>query len=326
MKTYRCPVCKKPLSKREYEQALGILGEREKHLHHEREMLQKRFQRERGSLLRAIRLARAEAKKARREGAEAERSRVNRLLAGKSEEIRRLKERVEQLKRGSTPQTEGLELETTLAARLRREFPEDEIRHEGRSGDVLHVVTVNRRPAGRIIYECKRTPNIPSQHISQALQAKRSRDADYAVLVTTGRRRGFNGFEQIKGVIVVAPAAVLPVSSLLRSTLIEIARAKITKAKRAAVAQRLLDFVTSAQFRNPIEEVVHLVDDLRRMVIGEFKEHRRTWKRRWEHYEKIRWDTSQIQKNLQLVLQGREPAPAIVHPKLNPLQLPASTG
>lgn len=36
MKTYRCPVCKKPLTKGEYEQALGILGEREMHLRHER--------------------------------------------------------------------------------------------------------------------------------------------------------------------------------------------------------------------------------------------------------------------------------------------------
>jgi hypothetical protein len=63
MKTYRCPVCKKPLSKREYEQALGILGEREKHLHHERDMLRNRFQRERDSLLRAIRLARPKPKR-----------------------------------------------------------------------------------------------------------------------------------------------------------------------------------------------------------------------------------------------------------------------
>jgi hypothetical protein len=39
VKTYRWPVCKKPLTRDEFEAALGILGEREKHFKHEEGVL-----------------------------------------------------------------------------------------------------------------------------------------------------------------------------------------------------------------------------------------------------------------------------------------------
>ncbi|MCL5744339.1 MAG: DUF2130 domain-containing protein, partial [Acidobacteria bacterium] len=229
MKSHRCPVCKKVLSREEYEQALGILGEREKHFHEEANALQSRFQHDKEKLNQALQEAKTSAQKARQEGIEAERSRTARLLAGKAEEVRRLKERIEQLKRGATPQTQGLEFEVTLVSRLRREFPEDDIQHKGKHGDVLQLVMSNAKCAGRIIYECKRTPNVPAEHVKQCFQAKQDRNADYGVLVTTGRRRGYNGLAQTDGIIVVAPAAVLQIVSLLRATLIEMARARTRK-------------------------------------------------------------------------------------------------
>jgi len=42
MRTYRCPVCKKPLTKEEYEKALRIHRAREEHLSHLEEDLRKR--------------------------------------------------------------------------------------------------------------------------------------------------------------------------------------------------------------------------------------------------------------------------------------------
>lgn len=313
MKTYYCPVCKKPLTKKEYEQALGILGEREKHFEHVKSELQKK-----------LREAQANEKKAKDEGIKAERRRTQRLLAGKDKQIQTLKERMDQLKKGSTPQTEGLEFEDELAARLKREFPEDDIRHKGKGGDVLHIVMFNKKHAGSIIYECKRTPRIQSQHIQQAYLAKQSREAEFAVLVTTGQRKGFSGFAEINGVLLVSPLGTIPLASLLRQHLIEMLRAKISREKRAIIAQQLMQYITSPQFKNPIEEVVQLTSTLQVMIQEEAKEHFQTWNKRWMHYQKIHWDSSQIQNNLQLVLHGKEPK-ALIHPKVPPLQLPSSS-
>jgi len=315
MPKYRCPVCNKPLTKKEYEQALGILGERERHLREEKSELEKK-----------VRAANAKARKAKKEGTQEgvvkERKRTQRLLQGRDKQIQTLKERIDQLKKGSTPQTEGLEFEDKLAVRLRKEFPQDDIQHKGRAGDVLHIVMFDKKPAGTIIYECKRTPRILKQHVQQARLARKSREADFAVLVTTGEKKGYSGLAQMDGVLVVSPLGAIPLASLLRIHLIEMLRAKIAKEERAVIARRLMQYIASPQFKNPIEEVVQLTSELQEMVKKEAKDHFRTWKKRWNHYQTICWDSSLVQENIQLVLHGKQPK-AITHPKRAPIELPA---
>ena len=57
--------------------------------------------------------------------------RSERLVAGQQKTIAKLQDRIRQIEKGTTPQTEGLEFEATLCNRLRREFPDDIVRHEG---------------------------------------------------------------------------------------------------------------------------------------------------------------------------------------------------
>ncbi len=313
MNNYQCPVCKKPLTKREYEKALGILSERDKHFEHQISDYRKK-----------LREAQAREKKARDEGIKTERSRTQRLLAGKDRQIQTLKERVDQLKKGSTPQTEGLEFEEKLAARLKREFREDDVLLTRRGGDILHTVKFEKKVCGIIIYECKRAPKIKPEHIRQAYAAKQSREANFAVLVTTGQKKGFAGLAEANGVLIVSPLGTIPLASLLRGHLIEMMRAKISKQKRAIIAQNLIKYITSPQFKNPIEEVIERASELQEMVKEEYNDHIRVWKRRLTHYRTIEWDTSQIQDNLQLVLHGKEPKP-VGRPKAALLPLPAST-
>ncbi|GIW39493.1 MAG: hypothetical protein KatS3mg076_0070 [Candidatus Binatia bacterium] len=311
MPTYKCPVCGKPLTKAEYERALKIHQAREKHLREQEERLKERER----ELLRRIQAARREAQ-------EKERKRAERLMAGWKTKVKTLEERIRQLEKGTTPQTEGLEFEETLAQRLAREFRHDSIERKGKNGDVLHFVRFENTTAGIIIYECKRTPKILAQHVRQAYKAKQLRQADFAVLVTTGQKKGFSGLAQMNGVLVVSPLGAIPLASLLREHLIEMTRARITKEKRAAIAQRLMEYITSPQFKNPIEEVIQATSELQEMIQEEARQHVRIWQKRWDNYQKIRWDSTHIRDNLQLVIHGKEPRP-IGAPKAPPLQLPA---
>jgi hypothetical protein len=314
MKTFRCPVCKKPLTKKEYEEALGIWQERQEHFEHEQNKLKKE-----------LRLAQVAMKRAKREGEETAQKRVERQLRGKNEQIEKLKRTVRQLQKGTTPQTEGLEWEAKLAARLKREFPGDDIQPKGQQGDVLHIVKLNQRSAGAIIYECKRTIRINDEYIAQARIARKSREADFAVLVTTGRKRGFSGFMQADGVFIVSPLGVVSLAGLLRQHLIEMLKLEISKEERAIIAQRLVGYIASPQFKNPLEEVVRRATGLQEMLRREVRGHFGLWKRRWEHYQVIQWDGTRIQQNLQLVMHGQEPKP-IDRPRAAPLQLPMPQG
>lgn len=313
MPTYKCPVCGKPLTKAEYERALKI-HEQDERRRHELEDQVKQLRREQPKRI----------EEAKRQARQQEKKRAELLMAGWKTKVKTLEERIHQLEKGSTPQTEGLEFEEKLTARLKREFPEDDIQHKGKGGDVLQTVRFENQNAGVIIYECKTTPKIPTQHIRQAYLAKQSREADFAVLVTTGKKKGFSGLAQQDGVLIVSPLGVVPLAALLRGHLIEMMRAKITHEKRAVIAQRLMKYITSPQFKNPIEEVIQLTSELQNMIEDEAREHFKIWQKRWDHYQTIHWDSTMINGNLQLVLHGKEPKP-IVHPKAPPLQLPEPT-
>lgn len=210
-----------------------------------------------------------------------------------------------------------------MTKRLAQEFPGDDIQRKGHGGDLLHFVKDSGQIAGVIIYECKRTPTIKHSHVRQASRAKQSRHADFAVLVTTGTKKGFGGLTEVDGVLVVAHQAVLSLADLLRTHLVEMLRAGIEKDKRAKIASQLQHFIKSPDFKNPIEELVNIADDLEDGVKKEFQWHIKDWERRVLAYRRIKWDGSAIQENLRRVLHGGKPK-RLDQPKV-PLLLPVST-
>lgn len=312
--TYECPVCHKPLTKAEFEKALEIHTAKEKHLHDLEKSLWNRERR----LKEDVAHAKQQGEKA---GESKEKRRAERLMAGQKRTIQKLQERVGQLEKGTTPQTEGLEFEEKLLGRLKNEFPSDNIQRKGKLvGDIVQVVRFEGKDAGKIIYECKRTPRISGRHVRQTYQAKQSAHADFAILVTTGRKKRFGGLMEMGGVLVVAPLGVIPLATLIRSNLIEMLRAKITQKQRAKIAQELLKYIASPQLKNPIEEVIRLSSDLQNMVKEEYDDHVDTWKKRLEHYQRINWDGSHVQSNIQRILHGKEPKVALA-PKPQPMLL-----
>jgi hypothetical protein len=295
--TKACPVCGTLLSRRAFEKALKIHMAREKHYDEMKRALEKRED----ALDKEIENAEAR-------GETNERRRCARLMSGQKKTITKLQERISQLEKGTTPQTDGLEFEDKLLTRLREEFEDDDIQPEGKLvGDIVHTVIYDRKEAGKITYECKRTSGISGKHVQQAFLGKQACNADFAILVTTGKKRRFSGLMEMDGVLVVAPLGVIPLAQLLRANLIEMLKSKLTTEQRAKVAHRMLKYITSPQLRNPIEEVIQISTRLQEMVRDEIDDHKGVWKKRLQHYAKIRWDTSQIQSNFQRILHGKEP-------------------
>src|SRR6266404_1922958 len=189
-KTYRCPVCKKPLTKKEFDRALHIHEAQQGRLQEWEQRLRNQ-QREMPKKLQA----------AKEEGRKSEQGKAARMVKGYKEKLDRMKERMKQIERGTTPQSEGLADEEKLTKRLSQEFAGDDVQRKGHGGDVLHFVKDNGHIAGVIIYECKKTPTIKNSHVRQAFRAKQSRHADFAVLVTTGTKKGFGGLTEVDGVL-----------------------------------------------------------------------------------------------------------------------------
>lgn len=281
---YECPFCKKPLSKKEWEAALQLTAE------------QHQQQQE------AIEQARKQAR-------DAERAKT----AVWAKKAKALRHQLRLAERGKTPQAAGLEDQHKMVARLQRQFEPlgDKVIEKGQGGDVLHTVVYEDKAAGLIVYECKNHTDpgkrISSGDIQQAADAKQSRGADFAVLVTTGKRKDFGGYQQIDGVLVCGPLCALPLADLIRLHLVAMAKANLTRKQRAQVAQKLLDYITSPEFAHRIEDAAQAGRELEDVLDNEVEAHFKIWGKRSNLYQRIQWDMAQIQANVDLALQGKEP-------------------
>lgn len=298
---YRCPVCKKPLTKKEYERAL--------HIHEAAEEERLKWKEER-------RKFKANEKKIRKDAKEAARKQFRRTEEGLVTEIRRLKEKLRARQLAKSQQEFGPEFEIKLLTRLKQEFATDEIeRTKGsRCGDILHLVKEGGKVAGTIIYECKWTPRLSGSHVRQTAYAKRMRNAQFGVLVTSGTKRGFKGLGSADGVMIVSPDGVLVLAGLLRSHLAEMFRAGVEKRRRTKIANQLLRFIKTPEFKNPVEDVVQAAESLRLGITEEFEWHKENWEKRWDAYGRIRWDAFAVRENIRRVLNG-EPTKQMAFPK-----------
>jgi hypothetical protein len=258
---------------------------------------------------------------AKKEAALAERRksaiRDKRLMA----RIKKLEEEKKMLQKHTSPQEIGLADESVLARKLQDEFPDDQIEHAGKGGDVLHYVMFDKEKAGYIVYECKHTDRIASDHVAQTALAKKTRHADYGILVTTGTRKRFAGLDQDSGIFIVAQSGVLTLARICRESLVAMAKQRLDAAAKAAAAKRLMDYVTSPSCKNPLEEAISHTERAHKNLVREMKQHMGDWKERYELYQTIRYDVSHVRKNIERVLGGDDPL-KLEKPKFEPLALP----
>jgi hypothetical protein len=314
MKVYRCPLCKSKLSKERYEQVLNI--QREQKIAQQEELAKAhkiihQAQRAQAELKSKLRELKQKAKELRaegiRQGSLKEKQRQERLTAGLKKKVVVLQERIRQLEKGTTPQTEGLEFEVNLCRRLQKEFPEDRIEHKGKGGDILHFVIFRKGVAGIIVYECKRTPKIMPAHIQQTALAKSTRGAHFAILITTGTKKRFAGLTKEDDVLIVAPLGVIPLAHLCRGHLVEMEKAKLDNEQKNRVASQMLSFITSPICKVPLEQAIQQAERAQKVLNKEAVEHFHLWNERFKIYQTIYWDIDAVRSNINRVLNGEKP-------------------
>lgn len=325
---YKCPLCGSTLSESHFHRVVKLQEKKEKVQKGELAKLRKAatLAQERATAVkRSLAKARADAKTkvaaAKKDAADLERRksviRNKRLLA----RIQKLEEEKKMLAKHTSPQQIGLADELVLVKALRREFPEDGIQHTGKGGDVLQFVRFKNEKAGCIVYECKHTDRIAESHVAQTANAKKTRHADYAILVTTGTRRHFSGLDQESGVFIVSQSGALPLAGICRESLVAMAKQRLDDAARAAAARRLMDYVTSPICKTPMEEAISYTERAQENLLREIKAHTKEWKDRYQIYQTIHYDVSHVKANIARVINGDAPL-KLERPKLEPLALP----
>jgi len=324
---YKCPLCGSPLTENHYHKVVKVQEKKEKVQKGELDRLKKQAEAAKAAAAAAkrkqkeIRIrAKQDVETAKKQVTLAERRkseiRNKRLMAriGKLEEEKKMQQK------HTSPQEIGLADELVLVKKLQKDFPEDRIEHAGKGGDVLHYVIFDREDAGCIVYECKHTDRISSDHVAQTALAKKTRQASYGILVTTGTRKGFSGLDQDSGIFVVAQAGVLTLARLCRDSLVTMAKQRLDAAAKAAAAKRLMDYITSPVCKTPLEEAISHTERAHKNLMKEIKQHFGDWKERNDLYQTIHYDVSHVQKSIERVLGGDDPL-KLEKPKFEPLAL-----
>lgn len=220
-----------------------------------------------------------------------------------NDEIKKLKE---QLEKGITPQIEGLLEEAKLLVKLKELFPSDRFEHPGKGGDIIQTVMDHGKPIGKIVYECKKVkPPFQKKYIQQAKEARRQRDADFAILVTNvfPARKQYYFVE--KAVFVISPVSLEPITYTLRESLVRMALLKISNEAKQKAVQRVYDYLSSADYNNKMNDVATQLTDLAKDLKSEIKSHKDRWERRYQIYSRLYADVGVIDFRLKGLVQNR---------------------
>jgi hypothetical protein len=209
-----------------------------------------------------------------------------------------------QLRKQTTPQIEGLLHEGNLLKELKKHFPEDKFEHPGKGGDIIQVVMQNGQEAGVIVYECKRVRHYSTKHVTQALEAKEKRKADFAILVTNAMKKGTHGFYTERGVSIIHATGVLSFAHVLRDHLVQIAQMKLGQLQRKEAIRLTLEYLEGPEFANSMDAILRESVSVYDEMMDEVKKHVAGWNKRYISYKKIQEEASRVKSTSKAMLSG----------------------
>lgn len=212
---------------------------------------------------------------------------------------------------------EGAELD--LFEELRGAFPDDHlVRTKGKAaGNLLLDVRYKGKSAGRILIDTRPRSAWQHQFVVRLRQEQSESGADHAILSTPAFPAGRRELFIDSGVIVVAPARVLPIVDILRKNLITMHVAQLSEAERADKLSRLFRFITSATFRKKLVEASDLAAEALQIDVDEKRAHDNVWKKRGTVLTRIRNVLREIDTDVSAIVEARdEPQEAPAAPTL----------
>jgi hypothetical protein len=213
--------------------------------------------------------------------------------------IEELKQKAE---RGSQ-QLQGEVQELELEALLRAKFPFDSIEPVPKGefgGDVVQAVrSQSGQPSGTILWEMKRTRNWSDAWMPKLREDQRAAKAEIAILVSSVLPKGVETFDVIDGVWVAHPRCVLPVSAILRNTLLQVALARQVSAGQQSKTELVYQYLTGPRFRQRVEAIVEAFSAMKEDLDKERKAIMKQWAKREEQIERVMGGTVGMYGDLQ---------------------------
>ncbi|MCP9471971.1 MAG: DUF2130 domain-containing protein [Nitrospira sp.] len=224
----------------------------------------------------------------------------------KEQTIASMQKQIEELKRKAeqgSQQLQGEVQELELEALLRMKFPRDTVQPVPKGehgGDVIEtVIGPLGQPCGKILWESKRTKNWSDGWLAKLRDDQRTAKAEVAVIVSQALPKEVETFDQVEGVWVVHPKAVLPVATALRQMLMEVATARQASEGRQTKMEMVYQYLTGPRFRQRVQAIVEAFSSMQEDLDKEKKAIVKQWAKREEQIERVMQATVGMYGDLQ---------------------------
>lgn len=213
---------------------------------------------------------------------------LNAQMSRDFEERLKLTDKVSDLQRELEKRTneelgEGAEVDVFEA--LKAEFPDDKIKRipKGTAGaDVHHTIVVNGKECGTILYDSKNHKQYRSEHVSKLKSDQIAAKADHSILSTRKFPQGKGQLILQDGVILVNPARVVAIATIVRLHLIQLDTLRSSEIEREKKTEALYEFITSEQCGLLLDRIDTKAAVLLKLQETEMKWHNNHWNKEGE--------------------------------------------
>ena len=211
----------------------------------------------------------------------------NQLILSMQKQIDDLRRKSEQ---GSS-QLQGDAMEVELHQVLSERFEHDTVTRVQKGefgGDVVQqVLSQSGLMCGTILWESKRTKSWSDAWLAKLRQDQRAVKADIAVIVSHTLPKGVTNFDLLEGVYVVSPQCIVPVATLLRKALLELAIARQSSEGRETKATLIYQYLMGPRFRQRVQAIVEAFTCMQEDLGAERKVFQKQWAKREMQLERL---------------------------------------
>jgi hypothetical protein len=239
---------------------------------------------------------------ARREAEEEQRLKVaekEQTIAAMQKQIEELKRRAEQGSQQLQGEVQELDLENLLRSRFAFDLIEPVPKGEFGGDVVQRVVTTGGQPGGTILWESKRTRNWSDAWLVKLREDQRTAKAELAVIISQALPKDVDTFDVIDGVWVAHPRAAIPVATILRQSLLDVALARSATEGQQTKTEMVYQYLTGPRFRHRVEAIVEAFSTMQTDLDRERKAIMKQWARREVQIERVMQATVGMYGDLQ---------------------------
>lgn len=237
-----------------------------------------------------------------------------RKLSEKDKQIEIMNKTIEDLRRQAqqgSMQIQGDSAEDALKEMLTTAFPLDTIADvpTGITGADL-IQKVNGRvgaTTATILWESKNTKSFSDMWLGKLKRDQEAIKAELAILVTRELPKTVTNFGTINGIWVTTTEFAIPLVTTLRLHLTEIDKIKRSLEGRDEKITLLYNYLTGAEFKNRIENIVLSFVEMQQDLESEKNAFRRMWSKRQKQLERLMVSTSGMYGELQGIIGGALP-------------------